>query len=502
MAAQRAPAVVLLGRGSAGAVVNGWDELVATALLGTQRRPVDKAALPDAVRPLVHGEDATSDLLTAAALMTGYRRAGRCASRDAEPVLVAEPDERPLIPPPARQRLARLLKMNEPDLLDEWLLAVERRGLRVPPERLPALASTARARVASRALTASVAGPLSEWLAELHPEWGFLAAHAPSSEDDVWRYGMTPQRVRWLAATLVTEPELARAELAAVWATEPAPVRAEFLSVLGTALTLEDGIFLETVLDDRAVPVRKLAAELLQRLPGSGLAQRMAERVRSLISVQHRSLRQDVLVVTLPEKCDAGLLRDGVTRVPLGGSRPVWWLRQIVAATPMSVWAEFAPSPAELLRMPVEGFDEDLLRQAWTDAAARQRDAGWARALLDAGPRIPNSTRMIAALPREQWTGAVVEVANRAGSSHLAEVVAALPRPWPAELGTALLDWLAERPDERAVATAAHVIARAAPPGCLNHPRTTGPLPEDTALWRRQLAETLIFRREMHEELQ
>jgi len=482
--------------------VNGWDELVATALLGTQRRPVATEALPDAVRPLVRGEDKTGELLTAAALMTGYRRAGIAASRDAEALPVSAADERPLIPPAARQRLARLLTMNEPDLLDEWLLAVDRRGLKVPPERVPALASAARSRVASRSLTAAVAGPLSEWLAELHPEWGFLAAHASSGVDDVWRYGLTPQRVRWLAATLVTEPELARSELAAVWATEPAPVRAEFLSVLGTALVPEDGIFLETVLDDRAEQVRKLAAELLQRLPGSGLALRMAERVRSLITVQHRSLRRDVLVVSLPAKCDDGMLRDGITRVPVAGSRAAWWLRQIIAATPMSVWSEFAPSPAALLRMPVEGFDEDLLRQAWTDAVARQRDAAWARALLDADPWIVNSTGMIAALPREEWTGAIVKLAKRASSSRMADVVAALPRPWPARLGTALLDWLAERPDERAVATAAHVIARAAPPPCLDHPPTTGPLAPETALWRRQLAETLIFRREMHEELQ
>ncbi|HEV7974348.1 DUF5691 domain-containing protein [Amycolatopsis sp.] len=482
--------------------MKGWDELVATALLGTQRRPVDTAALPPKVRGLLPGGDATGELLTAAALMTGYRRAGRVAARDADPVPVAAVDERPLVPSAARQRLAGLLTARDPDLLDEWLLLVERRGLRVPPERLPALVSAARDRVASRSLTASVAGPLSEWLAEVNPEWEFLAAHAKATgEDDVWRYGTTPQRTRWLASALATDPERARAELASAWRSEPAQVRVEFLTALGSALTPEDDLFLETVLDDRAQQVRKLAAELLQGLPASGLATRMADRVRALVSVQHRGPRREVLVVTLPEECDEELRRDGVVATPPKGGPRAWWLRQIVAAAPMSAWAGFAPNPEALLRMRVEGCDEALLRESWAVAAARQREVSWARALLDADPDGPQRAGLVAALPREQWAEAVGRLATRASSAHLSEVVVALPRPWPAELGTALLDWLVVRPDERAVAAAARVIARAVPPVCLNHPLTTGPLPEDVSPWRRQLVETLNFRREMHEEL-
>jgi hypothetical protein len=484
--------------------VNGWEELVATALLGTQRRPLDKAALPGSVRSLLDGQsaqDAAAEFLDVAALMTGYRRAGLAVGRKAEPVAAAPPDERLLIASAARARLARLLSMNDPDVFDEWLLAVRDRGLRVSPERLPALASAAGGRVASRPLTAAVAGPLGEWLAGLNPEWSFLSAHAAAAGQHVWRYGTIPQRAKWLAELLVTEPVRARAELAAAWLGEPAPARLEFLSVLGEALSPEDGEFLETVLDDRAEQVRELAVDLLHRLPDSAFADRMAGRIRTLVSVQPRPLRRDVLVVNLPEACDEEMLRDGVRRVPPGGARRAWWLKQLITAAPMRVWAEFSSSPAALLRMPIEGADERLVREALTGAVARQQNAAWARALLDADPWITGAALMITALPREQWAGAVVELARKASSSRMADTVGDLPRPWPVDLGFALLDWLVTAPDERVVSSAARVIARGVPPSCLNHSPSTGPLPEDTSPWRRELAATLTFRREMYEEL-
>jgi hypothetical protein len=83
----------------------------------------------------------------------------------------------------------------------------------------------------------------------------------------------------------------------------------------------------------------------------------------------------------------------------------------------------------------------------------------------------------------------------------MADTVGDLPRPWPVDLGFALLDWLVTAPDERVVSSAARVIARGVPPSCLNHSPSTGPLPEDTSPWRRELAATLTFRREMYEEL-
>ncbi|MFD7946331.1 hypothetical protein ACFV5K_25865, partial [Streptomyces sp. NPDC059744] len=74
-----------------------WEELVTSALLGTDRRPLASGAGPGPIA-----------LLDAAALHTVRRRAGlRPAAAAARPG-TAPADPRPPLPPAARRRLAQL----------------------------------------------------------------------------------------------------------------------------------------------------------------------------------------------------------------------------------------------------------------------------------------------------------------------------------------------------------------------------------------------------------
>jgi uncharacterized protein DUF5691 len=466
--------------------VNAWDDLVSAALLGTQRRRVDPAGLPAPVRPLVAGAPEEA-LLTAAAVLANYRRAGHVPARPDTRLPAAERDGRPLVPPAARRRMLRL----PAELLAEWLQAVHGRGMRVAPEYLPALAETARTRPPVRAPLAAVAGPAGSWLGERNPAWSFLVTVAAEG-DRVWEYGSPLQRREWLRRTLAADPGTARAALAAAWAGEPAGERVDFLAVLAEHLGPEDEPFLETALDDRAAQVRQRAAALLAQLPGSRLAARMRERAG-------RSVRRhgERLAVTLPDPADPDLLRDtGST------GRPADLLVAIVAATPLEHWAQYGP-PAQLLTLPVTGVDSGVLRLGWAVAAERQRHAEWGAALLDAvdanltGP----ATMIVHRLPAQLHRPAVAVLAARLPPQAMASAVAQLPVPWSPELGTAVLDWLAAHPGNRGLGAAARTAGRSVPLGCLCHPIAIAALPVGAAPWWRELAATLTFRREMHEEL-
>lgn len=480
--------------------MKAWDDLVGAALLGVQRRPPDLAALPPGVRDAAAArEDQAERLLVAAALLTGYRRAGRLPVADVRPVPAAPPDPRPVVPVAARERLARLLTTGRPELLEEWLCAVARAGLRVPPERLPALADAARGRVSLRSPLAAAAGPAAGWLGEHRPEWAFLSSPVPDGDADAWRYGSLVQRKHWLARALVEDPDGARAALAGSWRGEPADIRAAFLGLLGEHLRPEDEDFLERALDDRAASVRRSAAELLAHLPGSAFARRMADRLRPLVRVRRSAFGADVLEFAAPDLADPELPRDGVL-VARGPDPHDAVLERFVAATPLAFWADFGP-PSAVAGMPCKGFSRIPLDNAWATAAARQRDAGWARALLVAHPHSGHSGDLVGVLEPAEQAAAIADLARRFDAKAVTAVVAGLPAPWSVELGTALLDWIAVQEDKRHVAHAAADIALAAPPGCLGHPLATTPPPENAATWRRSLFETLAFRREMHEEL-
>lgn len=460
--------------------MKAWEDLVGTALLGTRRRTLDPATQPPAVQDLVADRgDPAEQLLAAAAVLTTYRRAGRRPLADVRPLPVAASDERPFVPPLARERLARLLAASHPDLLLEWLGVVAGTDYRVPPETLPLLAEAARSKAALRGPLVAVAGPVGAWLGQRNPDWAFLSA-PPEESGDVWQYGSLAQRRRWLATKLADDPGAAREALEGSWKSEPADVRADFLGVLAGHVRAEDEAFLEAALTDRAAAVRERAADLLGRLPGTRYGETMADRLRPLVRRNGR-----VLEVSVPQ----GERGEGTVR-----------LRTLAAAAPLAFWTELGP-PAEVVRMTVEGCPAGVLRDSWATAALRQRDETWAQALIGADPGGRTTPPLLGVLSPASQAATVGHLVSRLPVESFARLVHELPRPWTKELGTALLDWIARQDDHRLVSHAAVVIARAVPAACLRHPLATTRLTMDAGPWRRALTETLNFRREMYEEL-
>ncbi|HEY9370078.1 MAG TPA: hypothetical protein VIU94_16840, partial [Streptomyces sp.] len=87
------PALGEAARGESASAATAWEELVAAALLGTDRRP---GVAPEAV-------------LGAAAVHTVRRRAGLRARAAVGSPEAAPPDDRERLPEAARRRLGRLL---------------------------------------------------------------------------------------------------------------------------------------------------------------------------------------------------------------------------------------------------------------------------------------------------------------------------------------------------------------------------------------------------------
>ncbi|HZX01577.1 DUF5691 domain-containing protein [Kribbella sp.] len=470
--------------------MKGWDGLVSSVLLGTDRRPADFDELPEYVRERL----GDGGLLDAAALATVYKRAGRKPLRDLTPLEPAGGEDRPLPRSGAVRRLAAMLGGFQTAALGEWLRTADAHGWGVPPEHLPALADYARNRAEYRPLVIAAAGRRARWLAKLNPEWRFLhAADAESNDPQVWTHGNAIQRRAWLLGLRRRDPVAAREELAEVWPNESAATRADFLGLFAEGLSLADEEFLERGLDDRSREVRRVAVRLLARLPGAQYGVRMTERLHS-----HLVESQGVLAVDLPRSLTTSMERDGLdSQNPEGIGKRAWWFHQIVANTPLQ------SMDIHWLNTTVEGCAPELLQSAWTESTIRDPHLStatrWARELLLANAHTGsrNPAELLRLLPPAEWAQAVN--ALRAGVD-VTELVGGLPVPWPATLGSMVLDQLGKVGTNRAWARLASIAARAVPPEVLDHPITRDPAgDEDT--WRRRLVETLTFRREMHEEL-
>jgi hypothetical protein len=463
--------------------MRGWDGLVSSALLGTERRPPRFEELP----PKIQEQLGEGGLLDAAALATLYKRAGRTPLEGLTPLPAPEGEDRPIPRPAAIRRLSAMLTGFQTAALGEWLRAADAKGWGVPPEHLPALADYARGRAEYRPLVVKAAGRRASWLADLNPEWRFLHA-AVVEGNDHWTHGNPTQRRSWLRSHRQSDPVAALEALKEVWPTEPAATRLDFLGLLADNLAATDEEFLEHALDDRSKEVRRAAAGLLARIPGSQYGERMAQRVWS-----HLTVSQGVIAVDLPARLSAAMERDGIDPQPQEGiGNRAWWFRQILAAAPLSTYE------LSYLPLDVEGCAPEVLQTAWAQAAVREGSADWARALLLAnaktGGRVAELLRI---LPPEEWVPAIELLRARVD---IADLVGGLPVPWPSTLATTVLDQLAKAGTARNQARLASIAARAVPAEVLDHPITREPTGEEDT-WRRRLVETLIFRREMYEEL-
>ncbi|MFD8800554.1 DUF5691 domain-containing protein [Streptomyces atroolivaceus] len=447
-----------------------WEDLVTSALLGTDRRPL-RAAGGTAAGPVA--------LLDAAAVHTLRRRAALRPATGAVLPVPAPADPRPPLPAAARRRLAQLLADRSappsggrrgaaPDLTElipQWLASAHARGYRAPAELLPALLDAARARSDLRPQVLAFAGPRGLWLAGLNPEWRFAlrashrGAHRPDTSDPeavrrLWEEGLFAERVALLGAVREQDPDAARSLLTATWSTERAEDRLMFVDSLRSGLSGSDEAFLEEALADRSRNVRSTAAELLSALPGSALARRMAARATSCVNPD-RTGGDVSIAVEAPHECDAAMERDGVVPVPPSGrGERSWWLGQLVEATPLGVWREkFGGRTAqELVMLPVsDGWDAEL-HAAWCRAAVRQRDPGWARALLGApstplanGPgtvSLAERSKLLATLPPSERALWVAGFIAAHGLSEAFQLLGVCSVPWDGPLGRAVVDAL------------------------------------------------------------
>jgi hypothetical protein len=421
--------------------VTGWEEVMATALVGTDRRlPV--AHLLDEFSVHLDGPP-ESLLLSQAAVLAGRRLAGWVPHESRTPPPAAPTDDRPQCSPRAIQVLELALQDDVAGVggpatavLTEWINAAATARRRPPKRLVPVLLDLAIKRRHLRDPIVAIAGPLGRWLAQQNPRWQRLTESAADLDTEEaerrWAAASRADRAGALAQIRRQHPSRARQLLTETWSGETAGDRAALLAKLSIGLSDDDDPFLETVLDDRSRPVRVVAIGLLERLPGAARAQRMVRRLQPLVHAGEGRLQ-----ITLPDEPDAAARRDGLTdKGPSGIGTRAWWLAQLVAGAPLSWWPDNSGmSPAELLHADAP----NEVQLGWALAAERQRNAEWARLLF---PKRRSPALLAALSPADAAALAETVVAPAAGKvtqTLVQGLLEAVDGPWPRSLSEAAI---------------------------------------------------------------
>lgn len=422
------------------AIDTWWTGLRTAALVGTTRRP--PPPLPDlglVPRPDARAEES---LLDAAALGAAIRRAGAHATTGRVPMEPAPAENQPEAPLAAGQLLELLLTQMAAGgrqrqlLVAHWCRQAAAAGSRAPHRLLPQMLALATVDQSLRSATAEVVGERGRWLGLLNDEWAWLAESGLATATSEWATLSSDARAASLAQLRADDPAAARDLLLSTWSVDGAAHRKAHLETLRIGLGPDDEELLESALDDRAASVRELAARLLDGLPDSARADRMAERLRPLIQVSGLLKRE--LEVALPGEPDAAGVRDGLGKAPGGRSKRGWWLERVVAGAPLEIWTEASGHDPAAVVSRIK--DEDALR-GLRRAVRTRRDGTWAKALLARGWDV----RLLDLLPpSERDQLALAQLAKGRGARHLGLVLAALPPPWSAQVSDAVIDRLAE----------------------------------------------------------
>ncbi|WP_336085872.1 SWIM zinc finger family protein [Nocardia sp. SSK8] len=491
-------------------------ELVSVALMGTARRGVDGIHLDSAVAtalPRHAGEPATR-LLDTVALHDLYLRAGRLPGTAPKPAPALD-DPRPLLPRLPAARLSRLLTEKSP-FLPEWFATAAPFDFRLPDVLCVQALSAAAADTSLRGNLLRLAGRRGRWLAARNPAWaklvdefpidrgaleaatstpaGTVTAQAepvgqstspepntksgtessstagapqpdgsPTTSDavpvghDIWLFGTPGERKDWFRELRRSDAAAALAVLDAAWSKESGPVKAELLELVRIGLSTSDESLLERGLDDRRGDVRRTAAELLVRLPGSAYGARMTARLAAWVRVG----ADGALVVDVPVEVDAAAHRDGITdstdqpklRWDTGDAR-LKTLHQVIAATPLPAWAGIlgtgtgAETAAAALSISLPARYAKVIVDGWVDAALAAGDSVWARELF--GRATPTEQAVLrrrelfTLLDRDDRIAHILEL----DAHQLTELHAILPgldHPWPDTVAGHLLRLLGER---------------------------------------------------------
>lgn len=365
--------------------MNLWQEVVTTALVGTQRRALSltlpTGQLGDILSDL-NSSDPEGALLSAVAAISLYQQAGQLPVKNHQPLPQrCPPDESPCCSTRAGQYLRLMLLKEREKLLPEWLAAAAKAGKRAPEHCLPGLLELGRNSRQLRSAILPVIGKRGRWLAAQNPDWDYVVSE---DIDQTWATGSCAARQLLLQQLRAENPTAARERVAAIWQQEKSDERLAFIETFQIGLSIDDEPFLEAALDDRRKEVRRKAADLLAHLPESRLCQRMAERVRSSLILKEKRNRLQI-DFTQPEISDEEMTRDGIdSKQPphlLGENS--WRLLQMVAATPLSIWFQInGEPPSEWIQAAKRSELDRTLVEGWAVAALRQQNVNWAEVLL------------------------------------------------------------------------------------------------------------------------
>ncbi len=394
-----------------------WNELVRVALIGTDRVKISAPLLKKLEELGVSTEgDSAQIILEGASFLSLMQRSGGYLKKWEKQLPPSCPqDNNTACSTTSAHHLSLILDGAYEMALPEFIQQLYYNNKCLPPELLPDLLDRC---LNSRDLWEKIKptiGNRGQWLIRQNSHWQVLAQ---SPESEHWETGSHEQRKALLQSIRDNTPQKALKLIKSTWKEDSLQQRISFLKILKTHLSLEDEDFLESCLDDSRKEIRRVAADLLAKLPDSQLVQRVWTKLQSFFKVTKKLLSKTKLEITLPDQITDEMIRDGVdpgAQWYKGGVKASR-IGQMIALVPPKKWETFfGKTPSEVLQLFINSNWPELLLQAMVEATYRHQDINWLEVIFNCWRENQGQQRWLTFDPKK-----LLEVLNEESFNKLA----------------------------------------------------------------------------------
>lgn len=361
-----------------------WDQIINTALLGTDKRTLAANELPPelaAAAALVQNNttDKEEQFLQIAALAFNYRQCGVLPlQKEGVTVSKAATEEKQYCSPQAIQTLKDILDAESNSLLQFWLQQCDAKSRIVTPELVPSLLTIGTQQKKLQNLVVSCCGKRGDWLSRFNPEWNFSTA---TTNEELWQTGSPEQRKAVLEQLRKDEPAKAREWLLQTWAQEDAGTKVEWLMILAINIGEDDIEFLESLAKEKSKKVKDVALWLLKQIPDSPVVQQYQQVLQKTITIGKKGLQ-----IKLPAGLDENLFKTtGLDKLSNNKdfTDEEYIIYQLAQAVPPSFWeTRLNSEPDVIIRSMQKDPSGKKMLPALVQAVVAFKDQRWATAFM------------------------------------------------------------------------------------------------------------------------
>lgn len=432
-----------------------WNQIVTAAMMGTDKVPVNAAALPaelsEAAAIITANANNSQEekFLQLAALLMNFRQCGITALPNPGIINSQSPEESlPYCSNNAMQVLRDVVSEDMDSLTLLWLELCTQKQQLIHPVYVPMMLEQASFNKSWQPMVTSCCGKRGEWLSQFNSAWKFSANQ---SVGDAWQTGSPEQRKQVLRHQRAANPQAAITMLQAVWAQEDANTKQGFLALLEENISDNDLPFLEPLLTEKSKKVKGEVFRLLLLIPGSSLIKKYEDTLKKLVVLQKEKTLLGMSSKIKLHFESAARIQKELTELGLeskstehGYSDEEFIFFQLIRSVQPTFWEIYLQLPAEKI---VELIQEDVLGKkmvpALVLAAVANKDKRWGEILFKNSSVVYPD--VLPLLPKEKREATMIRFFNDA-TQEIMKVAFESDSVWSLPLASLIMNQVATDP--------------------------------------------------------